>query len=241
MKIVDRYANEYQLPITFRLRQTTLSSPPPSQRIAGRDGSVKTSRRTLEPRTLELRGSVAGEAERNALATILQTGSVLLYDATERYIQAEIAEWEETPYLLGDYDIRLTLQARDPYWYGAEVGITKSINQFAVNWIFDVAGNAPTYPVLTIHANSQVDSPKMTHTQTGEFVEIAGIIPQGSQVKVYTDRALVTLNGVNALDRLTDAAALSTLALLPGSNNLLLSAFFSTAASFTLAYRPRWY
>lgn len=242
MKLEDLSGNILTLPVTFRLRERTLSSPVPVQRPAGRDGALRTSRRTREPRFVTLSGAFVGDVQGqlDALAQFIQQGTVKLYDRTgTRFLYAEVENVREA-LELDSAAVDLSFLARDPFWYGAMLAPVRAV----VNpdgWTLAVAGTAHTLPVVTLEPSAQLDSPRLKNLGTQGLIELEGIFAAGSVIEVDVSRATVTVDGVTALDRLSEAAALSTFALYPGDNTLSFTAAGAVTADLTLTYRPRWF
>lgn len=120
-----------------------------------------------------------------------------------------------------------------PLIFGAS---TSTVSVDAINY-----GDLPAYPVaIAIHG--PVNSPKLTNTSTGEYLETTvNLATTGNTLAISYDKdsLRVELDGVSVINQVT---ALSTYwKLQPGSNVISLSgSSVSTNAYATVSYRSAW-
>ncbi|PZT71499.1 phage distal tail protein [Streptomyces sp. AC1-42T] len=106
--------------------------------------------------------------------------------------------------------------------------------------IIDVAGKAPTWPVLRI--TGPCAHPVITHVETGRRLETTATIPAGDWVEIDTRptwRSVLRRNGGNV--PLTGTSRLDTFSLPPGRSELRWTATDPTnTARLAVSWRPAW-
>lgn len=119
----------------------------------------------------------------------------------------------------------------DPYAYSdnelaqvCDPGLTQVGNQ----------GTAATLPRLVASFTASSAELRMTNTETGQFVRIDRAFSAGDTAEIDCARALVTVNGARAMDRLDLAS--DFFALKPGTNSLSVTA----GCQATAYWRERW-
>lgn len=120
-----------------------------------------------------------------------------------------------------------------PLIFGAS---TSTVSVDAINY-----GDSPAYPV-SIQIHGPVNSPKLTNTSTGEYLEVTvNVTGIGNTLAISYDKdsLRVELDGVSVINQVT---ALSTYwKLQPGSNVISLSgSSVSDDAYATVSYRSAW-
>lgn len=119
-----------------------------------------------------------------------------------------------------------------PIVYGAS---TYSVTADAIN-----NGDLPTYPV-SINIYGPVNSPKITNTATGEYIEVSNNLGGGDQLVIVYDKDTLTveLNGNSVVSNVSSASTFFKIQ--PGSNPLTLTgSSISTGAYATLSYYDAW-
>lgn len=120
-----------------------------------------------------------------------------------------------------------------PIIYGAS---TSSVSVDANN-----TGDLPTYPV-SINIHGPVNSPKVTNTSTGEYIEVTvNLATDANELIIAYDKdtLIVTLDGVSVINQVTTASTYWKLQ--PGSNVISLTgSSISDDAYCTVSYRSAW-
>lgn len=112
---------------------------------------------------------------------------------------------------------------------------------FTVSSVAQNLGTLPTYPV-SIQVHGPVNTPRVTNTTTGEYIEVAVNLTSSSDVLAISydkDTFSITLNGVSKVQYLATASTLFKVR--PGGNVITLTgASVSTNAYATLTYYDAW-
>lgn len=120
-----------------------------------------------------------------------------------------------------------------PLIFGAS---TSTVSIDAIN-----LGDIPTYPV-SIQIHGPVNSPKITNTSTGEYIETTvNLAGTGNTLAISYDKdsLRVELDGVSVINQVTAASTFWKLQ--PGSNVISLSgSSVGTSAYATVSYRSAW-
>jgi len=119
-----------------------------------------------------------------------------------------------------------------PILYGAS---TYTVTADAINY-----GDSPAYPI-GITVTGPVNSPKITNTTTGEYIEVARNIGAGETLSIAYDKdtLIVTHQGVSVLNLVT--ATSTYFKLRPGSNPIALSgSSISDGARAVVSFRDSW-
>ena len=236
IRLTNALGAEKVLPLTMSFRRVPLDIEVPSQPLFGLDGDVVTGKSTLRPRQFTLEGSIYHpnkERIRQELDSIL---SFLMHPPVEVYRQhyhdrflkaypmGGLQDWLDAG---AELQLRIPMVALDPYWYGQEVTATVSGTQ-----TIEVAGTAPTYPV--IKTTGSASSLTVTNTLTGKVFTVTGA---SGVIEVSCDPRDMTvkIGGANRLDCIDEDWLIGGWALLPGENQI------TTNTPITLTYRPRWY
>jgi len=124
-----------------------------------------------------------------------------------------------------------------PFAYGIVYGASTS----TVSAVADNDGDLPTFPV-SINIYGPVNSPILTNTTTGEFIQVTSNLGSVSNQLVITydkDSLIVELDGNSVLSQVT--ATSTFFKLQPGENIIQLSgSSISDTAYATLSYRSAW-
>lgn len=120
-----------------------------------------------------------------------------------------------------------------PIIFGAS---TSTVSVDAINY-----GDMPAYPVA-IQIHGPVNSPKLTNTSTGEYLEVTvNVTGTGNTLSISYDKdsLRVELDGVSVINQVTAASTFWKLQ--PGSNVISLSgSSVSDDAYATVSYRSAW-
>lgn len=120
-----------------------------------------------------------------------------------------------------------------PLIFGAS---TSSVSADAINY-----GDLPTYPV-SINIHGPVNSPKITNSTTGEYIEVTvNVSGTGNELVIAYDKdsLVVELDGISVINQVT--AASTYWKLQPGSNVITLTgSSISDDAYATVSYRSAW-
>lgn len=120
-----------------------------------------------------------------------------------------------------------------PLIFGAS---TSSVSIDAINY-----GDLPTYPV-SINIHGPVNSPKITNTSTGEYIEVTSNLATTDNELVIAydkDSLRVELDGISVINQVTAASTFWKLQ--PGSNVISLTgSSVSDDAYATVSYRSAW-
>ena len=217
-------------------RRVPLEIDVPSQPLLGLDGDVVTGKATLRPRQFTLEGGIyhrdKGRIERelDALLSFLMHSPVEVYRQHyhDRFLKAYpmggLQDWLDAG---AELQLRIPMVALDPYWYGQEVTATVSGTQ-----TIEVAGTAPTYPV--IKTTGSASSLTVTNTLTGKVFTVTGA---SGVIEVSCDPRDMTvkIGGANRLDCIDEDWLIGGWELVSGANQI------TTNTPITVTYRPRWY
>lgn len=120
-----------------------------------------------------------------------------------------------------------------PIIFGAS---TSSVSADAINY-----GDLPAYPVQ-INIYGPVNSPKITNSTTGEYIEVAvnlTTVANNLSISYDKDSLRVELDGVSVLNQVTDASTYWKLQ--PGSNVITLTGSSISNGSYaTVDFRSAW-
>lgn len=119
-----------------------------------------------------------------------------------------------------------------PIVFGAS---TYSVTAAATN-----NGHLPVYPIA-IHIYGPVNTPKLTNSATGEYIQVANNLIANDDLSIAYDKdnLIVELNGNSVMSNVTSTSTFFKIQ--PGSNPLILSgSSISTGAYATLSYRHGW-
>ncbi len=234
VRLTNVLGAEKILPLTMAFRRVPFEIQVPTQPLFGLDGDVVTGKPTLRPRQFVLEGSIYypnKEHIRQELDSIL---SFLMRPPIEVYRQHYHDRFLKA-YPLGsaqdwlnagaELQLRIPMVALDPYWYGQEVAVTVSDTQ-----VIEVAGTAPTYPVITT-AMSVADL-TVSNALTGQSIVVTGA---NGVVEIDNEQYLVTVNGEPRLDLVNEDWLVNGFELRPGENEI------TTDAPIAIVYRSRWY
>lgn len=236
------------LPSTISMRRVPLGITVPTAPRAEGSGSVVVGRSRLQARQFSLSGSIyypdrqqIRDAADNLLQ-FLQHPPIEVYrwpypDPRRLYAwpMGAAQDWMDAGAELG---LDIPMLAPDPYWYGDE---ETSARPESGLWTVDVAGTAPTYPVVEIEVSASGGALTVAHTGTGLAIGVAGNHQPGDIVTVdtaaftaYRQRGGLETSIVGAL---SDGFLAAGFSLWPGENGLDYS---GPEATVTLTYRSRW-
>jgi phage-related protein len=236
VRLTNALGAEKVLPLTMSFRRVPLDIEVPSQPLYGLDGDVVTGKPTLRPRQFTLEGGIYHSNKEHIRQELDSILSFLMHPPVEVYRQhyhdrflkaypmGGLQDWLDAG---AELQLRIPMVALDPYWYGQEVTATVSGTQ-----TIEVAGTAPTYPV--IKTTGSASSLTVTNTLTGKVFTVTGA---SGVIEVSCDPRDMTvrIGGANRLDCIDEDWLIGGWALLPGENQI------TTNTPITLTYRPRWY
>lgn len=224
------------LPETIKLKMVPFDLTVPLQSLVGINGAVRTGMITRPPRQITLQGRIYYpkkeriRQELDALLTFLMYPPIEVYrhHADDRCLLAyplgAAQDWIDDGAELG---IQIPMVAPDTDWVGQEVTVTVSGTQ-----TIEVAGTAPTYPV--IKTTGSASSLTVTNTLTGKVFTVTGA---SGVIEVSCDPRDMTvkIGGTNRLDCIDEDWLIGGWELVPGANQI------TTNTPITVTYRPRWY
>ena len=236
VRLTNALGAEKVLPLTMSFRRVPLDIEVPSQPLYGLAGDVVTGKPTLRPRQFTLEGGIYHSNKEHIRQELDSILSFLMHPPVEVYRQhyhdrflkaypmGGLQDWLDAG---AELQLRIPMVALDPYWYGQEVTATVSGTQ-----TIEVAGTAPTYPV--IKTTGSASSLTVTNTLTGKVFTVTGA---SGVIEVSCDPRDMTvrIGGANRLDCIDEDWLIGGWALLPGENQI------TTNTPITLTYRPRWY
>jgi len=234
IRLTNALGAEKTLPLTMSFKRVPLDIEVPSQPLYGRDGDVRTGKTTLRPRQFVLEGGIYypdKERIRQEFDSIL---SFVMHPPVEVYRQhyhdrflkaypmGGLQDWLDAG---AELQLRIPMVALDPYWYGQEVEVQVSGTQ-----TIEVAGTAPTYPV--IRTTGSVSSLSVSDALTGRSIVVSGA---SGVIEVDNAQYTVTVSGESRLDLVNEDWLINGFELLPGQSQI------TTNTPITVTYRPRWY
>lgn len=236
IKLTNAQGAEKTLPLTMSFRRVPLEIDVPTQALYGLHGEVVTGRLRRKPRQITLQGSIYYpdkariEQELDALLAFLMHTPIEVYRhykhdrCLRAYPLGVSQDWMDGGAELG---LQIPLLAPDPDWVGPEETVTVSGTQ-----TIEVAGTAPTYPVIRTAGN--VSSLDLSNELTGKSLTVVGAT---GVIEVDCDlrNMAVKVSGVDRIDLGNDEWLLESWELLPGRNQI------TTNTPISLTYRPRWY
>ena len=236
IRLTNALGAEKILPLTMSFKRVPFDIEVPTQPLFGLDGAVITGKPTRQPRQFVLQGSIYYpekariERELDSILAFLMKPPIEVYRHHRHgrclvaYALGAPQDWMDGGAELG---LQIPMLAPDPDWQGSEVTVEVSGTQTV-----EVAGTAPTYPLITTAGN--VSSLVVSNALTGKEFAVAGAT---GVIEVDCDERnpSVTIDGINRLDLIDDDWVLHSWALLPGANQI------ATNTPTTLVYRPRWY
>lgn len=151
--------------------------------------------------------------------------------------------WQDSEYIIGE----ITKILKTHYFPLPEglaftdEGIVMGVYEQGV--VQDVAnsGDTETGMLITIYARGTAVNPKITNTETGEFIG-ANVTMQGDDelvINTLRGQKSITLNGENIIDKLTAKSTFLQLGL--GANEFRISAHYGLSdLSFTMLYKQQY-
>ncbi len=248
IQLRNRLGATITLPATISWRRVPFAIRAPVVDNAHGDGSIVIGRHRLEARQFRLSGSIyypSRERIRQEADTILsflqhRPIEVFKWPGSERrlyaYPQGMSQDWLDAG---AELVVDIPMLAPDPYWYGAEV---EEAEDEADEWEIEVAGTAPTHPIVTVHAATAGAAMTVRQLETELCIYVSGPFQAGDLVTVDTAAFTATLHrgGIEMpiIDQLGDEFVARGFVLVPGTNVLQ---YTGPSADVTLTYRPRWY
>lgn len=246
IKLSNRRGATLILPSTVSWRRVPLGITVPSVANAHGHGTVVVGPSRVEARQITLSGPIFYvpkeriQEEADRIIRFLMEPPIELYWDTERrligYPTGVPQEWIDAR---AELTLNISFVIPDPYFYGSEVVVSwpaATIRQV------EVAGTAPTLPVVRFSVTAAGSGLQLTNSTTGHVLEIEGEYYAGDVVEVHTATFEVALTraGVTEpiIDRLSDTFLATGFELVPDTNMLQYS---GPAADVQLTYRPRWY
>ena len=167
---VDLESLGYQIRKIPGMRSRPATSTP-NQALAYRIGSILTGRRVVQPRELEIQGSVVGTSASDLHSKIesLQyrlsgtTITIIIQDKSTKqlicYVQTVEVAHAEPELLTRVAAVNIKLIALDPLWQET----TNTTVNFTTSNVACALGTAPVRPVITITAAGSINNPVITY------------------------------------------------------------------------------
>ena len=224
IRMINSLGEEKTLPLGLSMPSIDLGIDIPTMPLHAYDGSVVTGSPQVQPRQLEIAGSIYDPNKSvirstwDDLVRFLLQGPLKIYKWEDRYIQAYCQgshlNWLDDG---AELEVRIPLLAPDPYWYGELESHAFSGTQTIIN-----KGNVPVYPKCRGTSIVPID---LQNTTNGNILTIGRIGAKRVDCAEYTATLQLGQDPNNTINILNDVTSpnwfLDSWRLEPGANTIV--------------------
>ena len=181
---------------------------------------------------LELQRLFRPQAGPGALVATLESGVVVTAQARALALVPSPEDPGPTKRL------SVTMEAVDPpYWLGANVtDAARAIAASPTNWTMVHPGTEQTHRA-TFTFTGPITNPRVTNLENGVYVEWLGSVPGGAVLVIDCLAFTATLDGENVVGSIRHSGAREWMVLLPGDNDLRVTAS-TPGGTLTTTFEP---